>query len=205
VKVVTSTTVARFEGGDRLDAVVAADGTRFPADVSIVGIGIVPNVELAAAAGLECSNGIVVDDHARTADPAVYAAGDCTQHPNVLLGRRLRLESVPNAMEQARVAARNMMGRDETYSAFPWFWSDQYELKLQMVGFSTDGDQQIIRGDIESRKFAVFYLKGGVVVAVDAVSSPKEFMAGRQMVDRRIAVDATRLADPTVDLKDLLR
>src|SRR5262245_8107439 len=126
VSIVTSTTVACFEGKDRLEAVVAANGTRFACDISIVGIGIVPNVELASAAGLECANGIVVDDRCRTADSAIFAAGDCTQHPNPLLGRRLRLESVPNAMEQARVAARNMTGRDEIYAAFPWFWSDQY-------------------------------------------------------------------------------
>jgi 3-phenylpropionate/trans-cinnamate dioxygenase ferredoxin reductase subunit len=204
VKIVTSTTVARFEGKEALEAVVTADGTRFPADLSIVGIGIVPNVELAQAAGLECANGIVVDDHCRTADAGIFAAGDCTQHPNPLLGRRLRLESVPNAMEQARVAARNMQGKDEVYAAFPWFWSDQYEHKLQMVGFSTDGDQQVVRGDVESKKFAVFYLKAGVVVAVDAVNSPKEFMAGRQMVDKRVSVDVARLADASADLKSLI-
>jgi 3-phenylpropionate/trans-cinnamate dioxygenase ferredoxin reductase subunit len=204
VKIVTSTTVARFEGKEALEAVVTADGARFPADLSIVGIGIAPNVELAQAAGLECANGIVVDDHCRTTDPRIFAAGDCTQHPNPLLGRRLRLESVPNAMEQARVAARNMQGKDEVYAAFPWFWSDQYEHKLQMVGFSTDGDQQVVRGDMESKKFAVFYLKAGVVVAVDAVNSPKEFMAGRQLVDKRVVVDVARLADASVDLKSLI-
>ena len=111
----------------------------------IVGIGIIPNVELAQSAGLEVDNGIVVDDHCQTSDPDIYAAGDCTNHPNPILGRRLRLESVPNAMDQARTAAANMLGGDKTYAAVPWFWSDQYELKLQMVGFSSDGSTSVRR------------------------------------------------------------
>jgi 3-phenylpropionate/trans-cinnamate dioxygenase ferredoxin reductase component len=205
VTVRTSTKVSGFAGKDgHVEAVLTESGERIPADLVIVGVGIIPNTELASEGGIACDNGILVDDHCRTSDPDIYAAGDCTNHPNALLGRRLRLESVPNAMEQARVAARNMAGRDEVYAAFPWFWSDQYEHKLQMVGFSTDGDQQVLRGEMKSRKFAIFYLKDGVVVAVDAVNSPKEFMAGRQMVDKRKAVDTVRLGDPSVDLKTLL-
>ena len=204
VAVVTSALVSRFEGSQHVESVVCADGSRFPADLAIVGIGIVPNVELAAAAGLDCANGIVVDEHCRTSDPDIFAAGDCTDHPNPLLGRRLRLESVPNAMEQGRVAAANMMGNEKVYATVPWFWSDQYELKLQMVGFSAGCDEQVIRGDMESRQFAIFYLKGAVVVAVDAVNSPKEFIACRQMVHKGRAVDPARLADPAASLKELL-
>ena len=154
----------------------------FGADLVIVGIGIVPNIELAEAAGLACDNGIVVDDHCQTSDPDIYAAGDCTNHPNPLLDRRLRLESVPNAMDQARTSAANMIGGDKNYAAIPWFWSDQYELKLQMVGFSADGNREVLRGDMASNQFAVFYLNDATVVAADAVNSwPKEFMICKQL------------------------
>ena len=171
------------------------------ADLVVVGIGISPNVELAEAAGLDCDNGIMVDGHCRTSDPDVYAAGDCTNHPNPILDRRLRLESVPNAMDQARVAAANMLGGDREYSAVPWFWSDQYELKLQMVGFSSDGDEEVVRGDIANDSFAIFYLKDKKIVAVDTVNSMREFMLCKKMIGSE--VDTTRLADPEVNLKDL--
>jgi len=200
----TSTKVSGFEGRDRVEAVLTEAGERIPADLVIVGVGIIPNTEIAAAAGLACDNGILVDDHCRTSDPDIYAAGDCTNHPNALLGRRLRLESVPNAMEQARVATANMNGGDATYASIPWFWSDQYELKLQMVGFSADGDVAVTRGDPAANQFATFYLKNGVVVAVDAVNSPREFMASRQMVDKRAKPDPAKLADPKVPLKELM-
>jgi 3-phenylpropionate/trans-cinnamate dioxygenase ferredoxin reductase subunit len=200
----TSTKVSGFEGRDRVEAVLTEAGERIPADLVIVGVGIIPNTEIASAAGLACDNGILVDDHCRTSDPDIYAAGDCTNHPNALLGRRLRLESVPNAMEQARVATANMNGGDATYASIPWFWSDQYELKLQMVGFSADGDVAVTRGDPAANQFATFYLKNGVVVAVDAVNSPREFMASRQMVDKRAKPDPAKLADPKVPLKELM-
>jgi 3-phenylpropionate/trans-cinnamate dioxygenase ferredoxin reductase component len=204
VTVRTSARVTGFAGDDRVEAVLIDGGERLPADLAIVGIGIIPNVELAAEAGLPCDNGILVDDHCRTSDPDIYAAGDCTNHPNPLLGRRMRLESVPNAMEQARVAATNMHGGDATYASIPWFWSDQYELKLQMVGFSADADQAVVRGDPAKNEFATFYLKNGVVVAVDAVNSPRDFMASRQMVAKKSAPDPARLADPNVPLKELM-
>jgi 3-phenylpropionate/trans-cinnamate dioxygenase ferredoxin reductase subunit len=197
----TSTTVSGFSGNGSVKRVECGDNS-FEADLVIVGIGIVPNVEVAQAAGIECDNGIVVDDHCRTSAPGVYAAGDCTNHPNPLLDRRLRLESVPNAMEQARVAAANICGGDKVYASIPWFWSDQYELKLQMVGFSSDGDTEVIRGDMATNQFAVFYLKDGAVVAADAVNSPREFMICKQLIGKPVAADA--LADPATDLKSLL-
>jgi 3-phenylpropionate/trans-cinnamate dioxygenase ferredoxin reductase component len=204
VVVRTNTKVSGFAGQGRVEAVLTAAGERIDADLVIVGVGIIPNVEVAAAAGIECDNGIIVDDHCRTSVADIYAAGDCTNHPNALLGRRLRLESVPNAMEQARVATTNMNGGDATYASIPWFWSDQYELKLQMVGFSGDGDTAVVRGDPAANQFATFYLKQGVVVAVDAVNSPREFMASRQMVDKRSRPDPVKLADPKVALKELI-
>ncbi len=201
VHIHTATMVSGFTGEGSVATVECGDRS-FPADLVIVGIGIIPNTELAEAAGITCDNGIVVDDHCRTSAADVYAAGDCTNHPNPLLDRRLRLESVPNAMEQARVAAANICGGDKVYAAIPWFWSDQYELKLQMVGFSADGDTQVVRGDMDANAFAVFYLKDGKVVAADAVNSPKEFMICKQLIGRE--VDAAALADPETELKSLL-
>lgn len=201
VNIHTNTAVTGFAGDGKVQEVLCGD-KRFPADIVIVGIGIIPNTELAEAAGIVCDNGIVVDDHCCTSDPNVYAAGDCTNHPNPLLDRRLRLESVPNAMDQARVSTANMLGDDKTYAAIPWFWSDQYELKLQMVGFSADGDAQVLRGDMATNQFAIFYLKDGKVVAADAVNSPKEFMLCKQLVGK--SADPAMLADPEADLKALL-
>jgi len=197
----TSTTATGFSGDGKV-AHVECGETQFDADLVIIGIGIIPNTELADETGLEIDNGIMVDESCRTSDSNIFAAGDCTNHPNPRLNRRLRLESVPNAVEQARVCASTMLGGDKTYASIPWFWSDQYELKLQMVGFSTDGDEQILRGDMASNNFAMFYLKDGAVVAVDAVNSPKEFMVCKQLIGKQ--VDRAILEDTDSDLKTLL-
>lgn len=204
VDIRTRAAAAEILGEDRVTGVKCTDGTELQADAVIVGVGILPTTELAESAGLECDNGIVVDDHCRTSDPDIYAIGDCSNHPSELLGRRLRLESVPNAMDQARVVAKNLTGTDATYNAVPWFWSDQYDLKLQMVGFSAEADEQVVRGDPDTGSFARFYLRDGVVIAVDAVNRPKEFMASKQLVANRARVDAERLADESVDVKDLV-
>ena len=200
VKIELNTSIDGFSGDTKVSSVNCGD-TTFDTDLVIVGIGILPNAELAEAAGLEVDNGIIVDDHCRTSDPNIYAAGDCTNHPNPTLNRRLRLESVPNAMEQSRIAVTNMTGGDKVYDAVPWFWSDQYELKLQMVGFSTDGDTEVLRGDKSANEFAVFYMKGDTLVAADAINSPREFMVCKQLYGKQ--VDPAKLADPGVDLKDL--
>ena len=203
LNILTKTTVGGFKGKNGTVTSVVCGDTEIPADLVIVGIGIIPNIELAEEAGLACDNGIVVDEHCQTTNPDIYAIGDCTNHPNPLLKRRLRLESVPNAMEQARVAVSNMLGGEKIYSAVPWFWSDQYELKLQMVGFSADGDTQVMRGDKSTNEFAVFYLKDGKVVAVDAVNAPREFMVAKQLYGQE--VDPAVLADPATDLKTLVK
>jgi 3-phenylpropionate/trans-cinnamate dioxygenase ferredoxin reductase subunit len=192
--------VKAFLGGDRVTAVATSDGRKFACDVAIVGIGIEPNVELAARAGLECSNGIVVDELARTADPNIVAAGDCTNHPLPLVERRVRLESVPNAIHQAKVAAATLLGSPAPYSEVPWFWSDQYDLKLQIAGLSTGYDEVVLRGDPAARSFAAFYLRGGQLLAVDAINSPKEFIAGKKLVASRARVAPEVLRDPTIDL-----
>ena len=196
--------VRAFEGeGDQLCAVVCGDGERVEADLAIVGVGIEPNVELAREAGLRCDDGIVVDEYTRTSDPNVHAVGDCANHPNPLLERRLRLESVPNAMEQSRVAAANLAGQRKPYAAVPWFWSDQYDMKLQMAGFPREDDDCVMRGEARARQFARFYFRSGKLAAAEAVNCAREFMAARQLIGKTVA-GFERLADPATDLKAVL-
>lgn len=205
VDIRTGVGVHAFEGDPRVDTVVLNDGTRLPVDLVIVGIGLVPNTELAEAAGLEVSNGIVVDQFTRTADPNIYAIGDCSNHLNEFYpGKRLRLESVPNATEQARVCAAAICGKPVPYSAVPWFWSDQYNLKLQMVGLSEGYDQFVVRGDMNSESFGVFYLKEGVVISADLVSAARDFMIAKRLVAERVKASPQALANPSVPLKSLL-
>ncbi|HZR35940.1 MAG TPA: FAD-dependent oxidoreductase [Nevskia sp.] len=205
VDVRTGVGVQALEGGDEVRRVVLADGTALPADLVVVGIGLIPNTELAEAAGLEVANGIVVDRHAVTSDPQIVAAGDCTQHENVFLGRRVRLESVPNALEQARVAAASIAGKPRVYDAVPWFWSDQYELKLQMVGLSQGYDTLVVRGDMAADSFTAFYLKGGVIISADAVNRPQDFMLAKRLVAERAVAEPARLRDDAFPLKSLLQ
>lgn len=196
------TSVAGFEGGTRVTAVAGADGGRFPADLVIVGIGIVPNVELAEAAGIACDNGIAVDEHCRTSDPLVYAIGDCCSHPSPHYRRRIRLESVDNAFEQAKTAAANLCGRDVRHDRIPWFWSDQFDHKLQIVGLAEGYDRVILRGDPASRSFSCCYLRGAELLAVDAVNQPRDFMAAKKVIAERAPVDLARLADAGLSIRD---
>ena len=193
--------IQSFTGQTRLQGVVSSDGVEIPADLAIVGIGILPNVELAQVAGLVCSNGIMVDEYSRTSDADVLAAGDCTNHPNALLGRRVRLESVHNAQEQAKTAAATILGRLEPYAQIPWFWSDQYDLKLQIVGFSSRTEQAVIRGEPESRSFAVFFLDAGRLTSVYAINSPREFMLSKKLIALGVRPDPALLRDTTVPFK----
>jgi 3-phenylpropionate/trans-cinnamate dioxygenase ferredoxin reductase subunit len=204
VRFVMNDRVSAFEGqGGRLTGVRLAGGEILPCDVALVGIGAVPNVELAGGCGLALADGIVVDSEARTSDPAIYAIGDCTWRPLTLYGREARLESVPNALEQAKAAASAIAGRAPPPPEVPWFWSDQYDLKLQMAGLAFDADQTILRGDIAAGRFAVFHLRNGVLIAVEAVNAPAEFMGGRLMIGRQARVDAARLADPAISMKEV--
>lgn len=202
VELLLGSGLAGFAGDRRVSAVALADGREIPADLVVIGIGIVPNVELAADAGLETGDGIVVDEHCRTADPSIYAIGDCTLHPNPLLGRRVRLESVQNALAQARTAAANLCGEDVSYTEVPWFWSDQYDLKLQIAGLSQGHDRTILRGNPTERKFSCIYLEGERMLAVDAINRPKDFLQSKKLIADRRAIDIDRLADAAVDLKD---
>jgi 3-phenylpropionate/trans-cinnamate dioxygenase ferredoxin reductase subunit len=198
-----NTSLAGFKGEGTIEAVATDHGVDIEADVALVGIGIVPNVEIAAQAGLDVNNGIVVDDRCRTSDADIYAIGDCTLHPNSIYGRSVRLESVHNALEQAKTAAANACGIDCRYSQVPWFWSDQYEVKLQIAGLSAGYDHTVLRGDPDAASFACFYLRDGRLIATDAINSPREFMQSKGLIARRAEVTADRLADARVPLKDL--
>lgn len=205
VEIRCRTAVAGFAGRNRVEAVETSTGARQPCDLAIVGVGVQPNSELAAEAGLPCEDGILVDQYARTADARITAAGDCTNHPHPLLGYRVRLESVQNAIEQAKAAASNLIGAPRPYDEVPWFWSDQYELKLQIAGLSRGYDEIAIRGRPDERSFAVFYLAGGRIIAVDAVNSPREFLFGRKLVAAGFEASREMLADPGTDLAELVK
>jgi 3-phenylpropionate/trans-cinnamate dioxygenase ferredoxin reductase component len=196
--------VVTDESGDAVTAIRCTDGSTTPADVVIVGIGLLPNTELAERSGLEVKDGIVVDELTRTADPDVLAIGDCTRHPNVMYGRNVRLESVPNALEQARTAAATLCGQHRPHHAVPWFWSDQYDLKLQMVGLAEGHDRLVLRGSTSTRSFSAFYMQAGRVISADAVNRPQDFMIAKRLVAQQVLVDPSQLADESLPLKALL-
>jgi 3-phenylpropionate/trans-cinnamate dioxygenase ferredoxin reductase subunit len=195
------------EGFEALDGQVSGvrlgDGTVIHCDAVLVGIGAIPNDDLAQAAGLDCDNGVVVDAQARTSDPDIFALGDMTQRPMPLYDRSVRLESVPNALEQARQAAAAICGKPEPKPEAPWFWSDQYDLKLQIAGLPFDVDQVVVRGDPADRKFAIFHLSQGRVQAVEAINSAPDFMVGKQWLVSRREVDPVRLADTSLSIKEV--
>lgn len=187
----------------KVTAVCCADGFRVNADMVVIGIGIIPNIELAEDAGLDCSNGISVDEYCQTSAADILAIGDCTRHPNGLLGRHLRLESVHNAIEQGKTAALNIIGEPVAYNQVPWFWSDQYNVKMQIAGMSDIYDQFIIRGNPDERSFAAFYLQQGKIVAVDAINSPREFMIGKKLVAAGAEISLDDLRDTDKDFKEM--
>jgi 3-phenylpropionate/trans-cinnamate dioxygenase ferredoxin reductase component len=201
----TGVGVVAIEGEGKVSGVRLADDTVVPADMVIVGIGIIPAVEPLIAAGAKGGNGIDVDETCRTSLPNVYAIGDCAAHANGFAeGTVIRLESVQNANDQASVAAKAICGDPQPYRATPWFWSNQYDLRLQTVGLSTGHDQAIVRGDPATRSFSVIYLKQGRLIALDCVNMVRDYAQGRKLVEARIKVDPVRLADTSVPLKELL-
>jgi 3-phenylpropionate/trans-cinnamate dioxygenase ferredoxin reductase subunit len=205
VDVRTSVRVTGIARNEDSLSVCSNCGVLAEADLVIIGVGIVPNVELAAAAGLPTDNGILVDEFGRTSDPRIVAAGDCTNHPSLIYGRRVRLESVQNAMSQARVAAAALAGTPAPDTDVPTFWSEQYDLRLQIVGLSQDYDDVIVRGDPGERAFALFYLKEGILIAVDAINKPTEFMHCRRLVADRARVVPDQLKDPAVPVQDAVK
>ncbi len=189
-------------GDGRVHWVVTEDGTQHAADLVVIGVGVVAADELATAAGLECSNGISVDTNCRTSDADIYAAGDCTSHTNLHYGLRVRLESVDNAFEQATSAALNLIGIPTVHDKVPWFWSDQFDLKLVIVGLCQGYDTVVTRGDPTSRTFSACYLRGGELVAIDTINHPKDQMAARKLIAARARPNLNKLADPAVALRD---
>ncbi len=204
VNLMLSTGLAGFSGSTALGQVDLADGTSVAADFVLIGIGAIPNVELAADAGLDVDNGIVVDDRCRTSDTSVYAIGDCTNHPNSILGQRLRLESVHNALEQAKTAARNICGDDLEYAQVPWFWSDQYDLKLQIAGISQGYDATVLRGDPAKRSFSCLYLRDKQLIAIDSINSPRDFMQSKALIANHAVINPDTLANVELALKDMV-
>ena len=195
VNIHTAMTLSHFEGKERVTHVVCADGTTHAADLVVVGIGILPKSDLAQGAGLEVDDGVVTDEYGRTSDARIFAAGDVTHHWNPLLGRRLRLESWQNAQNQAVAAATTMYGKLTPYSDVPWFWSDQFDLNLQMVGLPQRFDDVVLRGDLKERKFSALYLINGTVVGAIAVNNPRDIHPARKLIELGNCVDRERLAN----------
>ena len=199
------TQVAAIEGrSGRAAAVISADGRGHPADLVVVGVGIVPNAELAQQCGIACERGIVVDDCSRTDDPAVVAAGDCTAR-RLPDGALLRLESVQNAIEQGKSAAAALVGKTRPFTAAPWFWSDQYDVRLQMAGLSAGHDKVVVRGDRAARRFSVFYFRGETLLAVDTVNRAPDHIAARKLLDAGKSPTFAQAADEGFALAALLR
>lgn len=196
--------IEALEGDDHVTGVRLVGGDVIPADLVIVGIGIVPAVEPLIAAGAEGGNGVLVDDFCRTSLPDIYAIGDCAAHSNGFAeGAVIRLESVQNANDQASVVAKDIIGDTQPYQAVPWFWSNQYDLKLQTVGLSTGFDEAIVRGDMGARSFSIVYKKQGRVIALDCVNATKDYVQGRALVLNGSQIASDKLADASVPLKEL--
>ncbi|RIV82809.1 NAD(P)/FAD-dependent oxidoreductase [Aurantiacibacter zhengii] len=206
VDVRLATSVSSLDGKDgRVSRICLENGEGFACDLAIVGIGIVPDVDALIGAGAQCDNGVKVDAYCRTSLPGIYAIGDCAQHKNAFAdGASIRLESVQNANDMAATAAKHICGKAEPYSALPWFWSKQFDLKLQTAGLSIGHDRTVVRGDPAERSFSVIYLKGGRVVALDCVNAMKDYVQGRKLVEARAVLSAEDLGDTSRQLKELL-
>lgn len=192
------------EEGGRASGVKLTDGQIIPAQMVIVGIGVIPAVEPLLEAGAAGGNGVAIDAHCRTSLPDIYAIGDCALHANRFAqGAEIRLESVQNANDQAKVAAKAIMGDPAAYDAIPWFWSDQYDLKLQTIGLLTGHDSWVVRGDPASRSFSVVYLRGDVICAIDCVNAVKDYVQARRLIAEGVSIDSAALSDSDVALKDL--
>lgn len=202
VEVIEDAAVEALEGGARVEAVRLADGRALACDLAIVGIGIEPGTGLAAAAGLAVANGIAVDEFGRTSDPAIWAAGDCASFPYG--GGRLRLESVGNAIEMAEAVADNILGAGAPYVPKPWFWSDQYDAKLQIAGLATGADRGILRHG-EDGSASIWSFAGERLLCVEALNDARAYMVGKRLIDAGRSPDPAAVEDPATDLKTLMR
>ena len=195
----------RFEGHGHVECAVLGDETRIECDIAVIGIGLTPNTDLAEKAGLEIDNGIVVDETGRTSHPNIYAAGDNTNHPNPLLGKRIRLESWENAQNQAICAAKVMLGGTDTYAEIPWFWSDQYDANIQLMGLPDNFDQTAVRGDRDGGEFVEFYLKEGKLEGAAAINNARDLRFTRRMMMSGKTFDPADLENPEIKLQKLLK
>ena len=213
VDIQTGTQIESIDGGEHTYTVrcnkesrtepASHEASSFETDCIVIGIGAEPRVELAVDAGLETDNGILVNEYAQTSDPNIFAAGDCTNHPNTLVGENIRLESVQNAIDQAQTAALNLAGENTQYAATPWFWSDQYDIKLRIAGLSHHFDETVVRGNPDDNSFSLFYLRKGVLVAVDTINDAPTFMAAKQLIAQQRQIPKDILADTGQKLKKL--
>jgi 3-phenylpropionate/trans-cinnamate dioxygenase ferredoxin reductase subunit len=204
VKFIFNNSLEEIKGSKKVESVLCSDGSEIKADMVIIGAGIIPNVELADQAGVFCDNGILVDEFGQTNYKNVYACGDCTSHPNKLLNKQLRLESVHNAMEQSKTVAFSVLAKPLEYNQVPWFWSDQYDHKLQIVGLSGEHDNVVMRGNTKDQKFMLFYTKDNQLIAVDAVNNPKEFLICRKLVANKVKIKSEMISDINTNLNDLI-
>ena len=197
--------VERIEGAGRVERVVLGDGTAFDTDVVVMGVGIIPNDELAREAGIACGNGILVDEHCMTSTRGVFAAGDVAEHPNPILGARIRVEHWQNAQNQGAAAARAILGKPEPFAEVPWFWSDQYDVNLQVAGHPVTWDRIVYRGSVAERNFTAFYLDGARIAAVAGLNRGKEVRAGRALIQAGARIDDSVLADDGTDMRALAK
>ncbi len=204
VEFILNESLEKVDGNEAVERVTCSGGSSIEADILVIGAGVIPNVELAKESGLNCDNGISVDKYGQTEDAKIFACGDCTNHPNKKLNRMLRLESVHNAMEQSKTVASSILGNKTAYNQVPWFWSDQYDHKLQIVGLSGDHDQVLMRGSQEESKFMLFYLKEQELIAVDSVNNPKEFLICRKLVENKVKISSDDILNQSKNLNDLI-
>jgi len=203
VKIILNTSLEAFEGKEEIEYVKCSNGEKLIADAAIIGAGIIPNTELAEEANINCEDGILVNEFCETSAQNIYACGDCTNHPNKLLSKRLRLESVHNALEQAKTTANSIIGNKLPYNQIPWFWSDQYDHKLQIVGLSGEHDEVVIRGSTEEKIFTLFYLKENQIIACNSINNPKEFLICKKLVANKVKISSDKLIDQELNLSEL--
>lgn len=203
VEVLTNTSVEGLSENNNGIEVITSNGGII-SDFVIVGIGVLPCDTLASESGIEVNNGIIVDEFCRTSNDSVFSAGDCTMHPNIFYNKNIRLESVHNAIEQGKTVASSIMGEKISYNQVPWFWSDQYDTKLQIVGLLDNYDDIVVRGDTEKQSFAVFYTKDNAIIASDCVNRPAEHMMSRKLISEKVLIDKDRLSDETIPIKEIV-
>tara|TARA_B100001250_G_scaffold409413_1_gene433716 strand:- start:14622 stop:15839 length:1218 start_codon:yes stop_codon:yes gene_type:complete len=203
VKILTNTSVESITKKSK-DMEILTNNSAISADFVVVGIGVIPCDELASESGLKVQNGILVNEFCETSEKDIYSAGDCTVHPNSYYNKDIRLESVHNAIEQGKTVASSIMNKKTPYNQIPWFWSDQYDLKLQIAGLCIDYDDIIVRGNSDNRSFAVFYMKDNYMIASDCINCPGEHMMSRRIISDKIIVDKDRLSDVLIPIKEVI-